>query len=175
LGVARTTQLWHSDSEDLLTVKVYTFLTDVDSFSGALEYIAETHPKGRFAVPVAELWKHSFVQDPTLDRTFQVPHELLFRHVRPDLLRRLEGPAGTVVVFDARGLHRGGHVLRGIRHVAISSHTAPTDAHGRRPPKSRWDAMWTRFKWKTNVKLREPDAEPAVHGAEQGRTVGPVS
>jgi diketogulonate reductase-like aldo/keto reductase len=162
LGVARRQQLWHSDSEDLFTVKVYTFLTDVDGFSGALEYIAESHPKGRFAVRVAELWKHSFVKDPTSAHTFQVPDDLLFRHVRPDLLRRLEGPPGTVVVFDARGLHRGGHVVRGFRQVAISSHTAPNDAHGLRPPGSRWSAVWSRFRWETNVRLREPGAEPAV-------------
>jgi diketogulonate reductase-like aldo/keto reductase len=159
--VPKRTQLWHSDVEDLLTVKVYTFLTDVDAFSGPLEYIAESHPKGRFAVPVAELWKHSFVKDPTFEHRWQVPDDLLFRHVRPDLLRRLEGPAGTVVVFDARGLHRGGHVLRGIRHVAVSSHIAPNGAHGRRPPASRWGAVWSRFRWQTNVRLREPDAEPA--------------
>ena len=158
LDLARRQQLWHSDVEDLLTVKVYTFLTDVDGFSGALEYIAESHPKGRFAVPVAELWKRSFVKDPTPAHTFQVPDELLFRHVRPDLLRRLEGPAGTVVVFDARGLHRGGHVLRGIRQVAISSHIAPITAHPWHPPTSPWSALWSRFQWETNVKLREPDA-----------------
>jgi len=133
----------------------------VDASSGALEYIVESHPKGRFAVPVAELWKHSFVKDPTPVHTFQVPDELLFRHVRPDLLRRLEGPAGTVVVFDARGLHRGGHVLRGIRQVAVSSHTAPNYAHPWRPPASRWSAVWSRFRWETNVRLREPDAKPA--------------
>jgi hypothetical protein len=169
LGVARMQALWHSDSEDLITVKVYTFLTDVDAFSGALEYIAESHPKGRFAVPVAELWKHSFVKDPTPEHTFQVPDDLLFMHVRPDLLRRLEGPAGTVVVFDARGLHRGGHVVGGIRQVAVSSHTAPNDAHGRRAPASRWGALWSPFQWQTNVRLREPDAEPAVHEVEPSR------
>jgi diketogulonate reductase-like aldo/keto reductase len=172
LGVARRQQLWHSDSEDLITVKVYTFLTDVDAFSGGLEYIAESHPKGRFAVPVAELWKHSFVKDPTSEHTFQVPDDLLFMHVRPDLLRRLEGPAGTVVVFDARGLHRGGHVLGGIRQVAVSSHTAPNDAHGRRAPASRWSALWSRFRWQTNVRLREPGAEPAVRDVEPSRDGG---
>ena len=166
LGIARRQQLWHSDVEDLFTLKVYTFLTDVDGFSGALEYIDESHPKGRFAVQVAELWKHSFVQDPTFDFTFQVPDDLLFKHVRPDLLRRLEGPAGTVVVFDARGLHRGGHVVRGVRQVAISSHAAPNDAHGGRPPGSRWSALWSRLQWETNVKLKEPDAdvEPSRNG-----------
>ena len=110
--------------EDLYTVKVYTFLSDVDELSGPLEYIAESHPKGEFAVETAELWKHTFVKDPTPTHSFQVPDELLFKHVRPDLLRNLEGPAGTVLVFDARGLHRGGHVLRGVRQVAVTSHIA---------------------------------------------------
>jgi diketogulonate reductase-like aldo/keto reductase len=169
LGVARRQQLWHSDSEDLITIKVYTFLTDVDAFSGGLEYIAESHPKGRFAVPVAELWKYSFVKDPTVEHTTQVPDDLLFMHVRPDLLRRLEGPAGTVVVFDARGLHRGGHVVGGVRQVAVSSHTAPIEAHPRRPPASRWSALWSRFQWQTNVKLREPEPEPAVRDDQPSR------
>ena len=94
LAGARKQQLWHSDVEDLFTVKAYTFLTDVDEFSGPLDYIAETHPKGRFAVETAELWKHSFVQDPTPAYSFQVPDELLFKHIRPDLLQRLWDPRG---------------------------------------------------------------------------------
>jgi diketogulonate reductase-like aldo/keto reductase len=167
-GVARKQQLWHSDVEDLFTVKAYTFLTDVDDFSGALEYIADSHPKGRFAVQVAELWKHSFIKDPTLEYTYQAPDDLLFRHVRPDLLRRLDGPAGTVVVFDARGLHRGGHVVRGKRQVAVTSHGAPNDAHGRRPPTSRWGAFWARFQWKTNVNLRQPDTDGADEPSREG-------
>jgi len=167
LGVPRRQQLWHSDSEDLITIKVYTFLSDVDAVSGALEYIDESHPKGRFAVAVAELWKRSFVKDPTPDHSFQVPDDLLFEHVRPDLLRRLEGPAGTVVVFDARGLHRGGHVLRGIRQVAITSHTAPMDAHGQRKPASRWSAMLARFQWQTNVTLRGPEGKRGLRDARR--------
>jgi diketogulonate reductase-like aldo/keto reductase len=154
LAGASKQQLWHSDLEDLYTVKAYTFLTDVDDFSGPLDYILETHPKGRFAVQTAELWKRSFVQDPTPAYSFQVPDELLFRHVRPDLLRRLMGPAGTVVVFDARGLHRGGHVLQGLRQVAVTSHTAPNQVHPWRGPRSRWSSLWYPFRWETNVTLR---------------------
>jgi hypothetical protein len=150
----RTQQLWHSDIEDLYTVKVYTFLTDVDDLSGPLEYIAESHPKGQFALDVAKLWKHSFVKDPTPAHSFQVPDELLFRHVRPDLLRKLEGPAGTVIVFDARGLHRGGHVLRGVRQVAVTSHIAPNTAHPWGQRRSGWNALMSRFRWETNVTLR---------------------
>ena len=172
LGVPRRQQLWHSDSEDLITIKVYTFLSDVETVTGALEYIDETHPKGRFAVPTAELWKRSFVKDPTPDYTFQVPDDLLFRHIRPDLLRRLEGPAGTVVVFDARGLHRGGHVLQGIRQVAISSHTAPMDAHGQREPTSRWSSMLSRFQWKTNVTLKGPEGKPGLRDARRAAKPG---
>ena len=116
LAGARRQQLWHSDVEDLFTVKAYTFLTDVDTFSGPLDYIAGTHPKGRFAVETAELWRRSFVQDPTPTYSFQVPDELLFRHIRPDLLQRLAGPparsccstrAGcTAAVMCSRGCAR---------------------------------------------------------------------
>ena len=155
LAGARKQQLWHSDVEDLFTVKAYTFLTDVDEFSGPLDYIAETHPKGRFAVETAELWKHSFVQDPTPAYSFQVPDELLFKHIRPDLLRRLMGPAGTVVLFDARGLHRGGHVLQGLRQVAVTSHTAPNQVHPWRGRTSLWRSLWYPFRWETNVTLRD--------------------
>ena len=91
LAGARKQQLWHSDVEDLFTVKAYTFLTDVDEFSGPLDYIAETHPKGRFAVETAELWKHSFVQDPTPAYSFQAPDELLFKHMP----RPVAAPHGT--------------------------------------------------------------------------------
>jgi diketogulonate reductase-like aldo/keto reductase len=152
---ARKQQLWHSDVEDLFTVKAYTFLTDVDALSGPLDYITGSHPKGPFAVQTAELWKHSFVQDPTPTYSFQVPDELLFRHVRPDLMQRLQGPAGTVVLFDARGLHRGGHVLRGLRQAAVSSHTAPNQIHPWRGDRSAWRSLWYPFRWETNVTLRD--------------------
>ena len=155
LAGARKQQLWHSDVEDLFTVKAYTFLTDVDEFSGPLDYIAETHPKGRFAVETAELWKHTFVQDPTPAYSFQVPDEVLFKHIRPDLLQRLMGPAGTVVLFDARGLHRGGHVLQGLRQVAVTSHTAPNQVHPWRGRRSLWRSLWYPFRWETNVTLRD--------------------
>jgi len=155
LAGASKQQLWHSDLEDLFTVKAYTFLTDVDEFSGPLDYIVETHPKGRFAVETAELWKRSFVQDPTPAYSFQVPDELLFKHVRPDLLERLKGPAGTVVLFDARGLHRGGHVIQGLRQVAVTSHTAPNQVHPWGAPKSWWSSVWYPFRWETNVTLRD--------------------
>ena len=150
----RKQQLWHSDVEDLYTIKSYTFLTDVDSLSGPLEYVAESHPKGRFALETAQLWKYSFVKDPTPAHSFQVPDEMLFRFVRPDLLRTLAGPAGTVVVFDARGLHRGGHVLHGVRQVAVTSHIAPNQAHPWGERTSLWNRLMARFRWETNVTLR---------------------
>ena len=150
----REQQLWHSDVEDYCVVKVYTYLSDViANHDGPLEYMRGTHPFGPLSVDVAKLWRYSFVQDATPLSAHQVTSDMLFGHVSPELLCRLTGRAGTVWIFDARGLHRGGHVLRGQRIVGISTMLAPNQIHPWTPRASPWNLLTFPLRWRTNTAL----------------------
>lgn len=128
------TQNWHVDQEDYYGVKVYIYLSDVDDYSGPLEYFSGTHPKGQWSAEVAQLCAETFVSDGSDDPHYpkfdcQVENGTIFKHVRADLWRQFTGKAGTVVFFDTRGLHRGGHALGSSRKVCYFSYTAPVCIH----------------------------------------------
>ena len=152
----RAQRLWHIDVEDYFVLKVYVFLTAADAFSGPLDYVDSTHPKGRFSSEAARLMKHTFLKSKTDRYDFQVPDELLFRAIRPDAVTRIEASSGDVLIFDARGLHRGGHVLSQTRRVGILTFTGANTIHGTYPPASRWGRICHHLTWKTNVTETRP-------------------
>jgi hypothetical protein len=101
-------QRWHRDPEDLHVVKVFVYFSDVDEDAGPFEYVAgsaEAAPK------IRQGWLGS-VRFPW-NRSRRYPPQ---EHV-DDAIARSEvvtatGAAGTVVLCDTSGLHRGGFVKR---------------------------------------------------------------
>jgi hypothetical protein len=106
---------WHVDVEDLHVVKAFLFLSDVDEEAGPTEFVPGTHPQGAQAVALAE----------QLRRGIALGEEAPLG-TKP---RQLVGKAGTVALFDARALHRGGFGRGKWRAVAFSSYTAPHWVH----------------------------------------------
>ena len=106
---------WHVDFEDLHVVKAFLFLSDVDEAAGPTEFVPGTHPQGEHAVALAE----------QLRRGIPLSDEAPLG-IRPE---RLVGPAGTVALFDARALHRGGFGRGKWRAMAFCSYTAPNWIH----------------------------------------------
>jgi hypothetical protein len=106
---------WHVDVEDLHVVKAFLFLTDVDDDAGPTEYVPGTHPQGPHALALAEQLRRGI---PLSD---DAP-----LGIRPE---RLVGKAGTVALFDARALHRGGFGRGKWRAMAFCSYTAPNWIH----------------------------------------------
>jgi len=106
---------WHVDFEDLHVVKAFLFLTDVEEDSGPTEYVPGTHPHGEHALALAE----------QLRRGIPLEEEAPLG-IRPE---RLVGRAGTVALFDARALHRGGFGRGKWRAMAFCSYTAPNWVH----------------------------------------------
>ncbi len=106
---------WHVDFEDLHVVKAFLFLSDVDEAAGPTEFVPGTHPQGEHAVALAE----------QLRRGIPLSDEAPLG-IRPE---RLVGPAGTVALFDARALHRGGFGRGKWRAMAFCSYTAPHWIH----------------------------------------------
>jgi hypothetical protein len=106
---------WHVDVEDLHVVKAFLFLTDVDEDAGPTEYVPGSHPHGAHAVAIAEALRRGIALDQ------EAP-----LGISPE---RLVGKAGTVALFDARALHRGGFGQGKWRAVAFCSYTAPNWIH----------------------------------------------
>jgi hypothetical protein len=90
-------QRWHRDHIDPHIVKAFTYFSDVDGDAGALEYVRGSAPGG----PYGELWASSKAEH------YPPPGELE-RVVSPSASVRAEGPAGTIVICDTGGFHRGG-------------------------------------------------------------------
>jgi hypothetical protein len=106
---------WHVDLEDLHVVKAFLFLTDVEEESGPTEYVPGTHPNGEHALAFAEELRRGIPLD--CDAPLGIAPE------------RLVARAGTVALFDARALHRGGFGRGGYRAMAFCSYAAPHWVH----------------------------------------------
>jgi hypothetical protein len=90
-------QRWHRDHIDAHIVKAFTYFSDVDGDAGALEYVCGSAAGG----PYGDLWASSKAEH------YPPPGELE-RVVPASASVSAEGPAGTIVICDTGGFHRGG-------------------------------------------------------------------
>jgi hypothetical protein len=93
----RKSQRWHRDHIDAHIVKVFTYFSDVDADSGALEYVRGSAEGG----PYGDLWAWS-------EGEHYPPVGELERLVPPSARVSAGGPSGTIVLCDTGGFHRGG-------------------------------------------------------------------
>lgn len=95
---AISSQRWHRDYDDRTILKAFLYLVDVDVHMGPLEYIRESQPGGRY--------EKVFPQRPPFGAT---PSEGSVERAIPTEQHLVgTGPAGTLLLCDTTGLHRGG-------------------------------------------------------------------
>ncbi len=109
---AETSQLWHRDPEDLKLVKVFIYLEDVEEAQGPFTYIPNTQPFGSRA-PQALKCQAKRVDDERMRRFFS-----------PERWRVCTGPAGTMILADTVGFHRGGKPTTGTRLLVTFTYTS---------------------------------------------------
>jgi hypothetical protein len=95
-GEARSTQLWHRDADDVVNLKAFTYLSDVDEWSGPFAFIPQTHPFGRRRGIAPRAFQPGRIDDPGMAQA-----------VARDDWRVNTGPAGTTVFADTCGYHKG--------------------------------------------------------------------
>ncbi len=90
-------QQWHRDPEDQHVVKVFAYYNDVDEDAGPFEYVPQSVAGKKYG----HLW-------PWDEGTDYPPNEEVDRLIPQSDRVRATGRAGTVIVCDTSGFHRGG-------------------------------------------------------------------
>lgn len=113
----RNAQLWHLDGDDTRQVKVWIHLQDVVPESGPLTVLPASASE-------------EFAQETEYDSSveYRIPDEKVAEFMRPEDLKRFDGPAGTIDFVDtSRCLHFGSRVDEGspIRRVFFAKYVTP--------------------------------------------------
>ena len=105
-------QQWHRDPEDQHVVKVFLYFSDVDEEAGPFEYAKHSAEGGKYG----NLW-------PWGDSETRYPPTEELERVIPEADRLLAtGPAGTLVICDTSGFHRGGYARSKPRVLATQTY-----------------------------------------------------
>lgn len=112
---ATSSQLWHHDPEDLKIIKTFIYLEDVGEDTGPFTYVPGTHPFGANVARAARYENDRRVQDEQISALFP-----------PSTWRVCTGPAGTMIVADTVGFHRGGKPTSGTRLLVTFTYTSGT-------------------------------------------------
>ena len=108
-------QLWHQDKDDEAIVKVFLYLSDVTPETGALTYIPGS------AVRHGQTYRPAASQDSI--GAWRTSDDDMAACVPRSAWRDASGPAGTLLIADTTGWHKGGHVLRDERLVFTCMYT----------------------------------------------------
>jgi Phytanoyl-CoA dioxygenase (PhyH) len=112
---ARESQLWHRDSEDIRMVKAFIYLVDVDETTGPFSYIPRTQAFGELSSRVPVAADMARITDVEMESVLPRRHWLA-----------CTGPAGTMILADPIGYHRGGKPTKGDRILVSFSYTSGT-------------------------------------------------
>ena len=115
-------QQWHRDPEDQNVVKVFLYFTDVDEEAGPFEYVPGSTQGG----PYAEVFPWGD------DESWYPPVEEFERKIPESARLLVTAPAGTIVVCDTSGFHRGGYARSKPRILSTHTYVSPSSTWGRR-------------------------------------------
>jgi hypothetical protein len=104
----KLSQLWHRDYDDSVCLKLFVYLSDVGPESGPFVYAPGTHPHGTRQIAQAD----------------RLGDEEMARIVPADEWVVCTGKAGTVVLADTCGYHKGGKPTAGDRLLWTAQYTS---------------------------------------------------
>ena len=110
-------QRWHRDYNDKHLLKVFLYMSDVDSGAGPFEYVSGSMIGGTRYADVFP-WE-IFGED------LYPPGGELERRIRAADSQLLTGPAGTLILCDTTGFHRGGFALERPRVMGVWNYVSP--------------------------------------------------
>jgi hypothetical protein len=105
-------QRWHRDEpDDRHILKAFIYLRDVPPGAGPLSYVRGSHKAAGRRAQLPATWD---------GYGFRVEDEAIEDHFGRDSIATVPGAAGTVVVTDTRGYHRGGWAVDEERLVMMA-------------------------------------------------------
>jgi len=138
----RSSQLWHRDlHHDHYVLKMFVHLEDVEPGTGPFSYAKGTHGKGD---------RHVRAEGSKDALTYRTLDEDLARVVPRERWVECTGPAGTVVLADTIGYHRGGWARTEDRLVFQAFWTSKAS---RRDYQIRMPAGVDRARWAKDIVL----------------------
>jgi hypothetical protein len=112
---AAVSQLWHRDPEDLRIVKAFIYLSDVTEHSGPFSYIPRTQSFGAAVEQARRCGNTLRPSDAKVSKVFP-----------PSTWKVCTGNAGSMILADTVGFHRGGKPTSGVRILATFTYTSAT-------------------------------------------------
>ena len=113
-NAAVSSQRWHRDYEDSRLLKLFLLLGDVDETMGPFTFVRGSHPLGTFG---------SLFPTSPPDGSYP-PEGAVEQTVPPEAVRMCTGAAGTVVLCETKGLHRGGRTTTRPRIVFTATYAS---------------------------------------------------
>jgi Phytanoyl-CoA dioxygenase (PhyH) len=104
----KLSQLWHRDYDDAINLKLFVYLSDVDERTGPFTFAPGTQPGGPRQLGLKD----------------RVDDDEMATHVPRDEWVVATGPAGTVVLADTCGYHKGGKPVDGERLLWTAQFTS---------------------------------------------------
>jgi hypothetical protein len=145
-------QAWHRDPADLSVLKVFLYLSEVTEDAGPLEYVPYSRRGERFG----HLWRSAVplggARPPALEFEGRIPAGARVRCCHP---------AGTVVLADTAGFHRGGRAVGRARLVATWAYSSQA-------------SLWPR-KFRVQGLDDRPMSVPVRYALLEGRAPSPAS
>jgi hypothetical protein len=129
-------QRWHRDHDDRHLLKAFLYLVDVDETAGPLEFVAASARGGTLADYYP--WHPLVAVYPPADEFEQ--------KVPAEAIRTFTGQAGTLVLCNTSGFHRGGFATAKPRVLATATYCSPASLaalteRNYRVPKGAADAL----------------------------------
>ncbi len=116
-------QRWHRDQEDFKLMKVFILLNDIGEDNGPTEFIKQTQYGGDLEDITYNMTWLDYYKKPTLYKKLKNAYvkrfsRYKFRYQPPkDNFVKAIGSSGTVYFINSNGLHKGGFVKEGQRHL----------------------------------------------------------
>jgi len=112
-GPSLYSQRWHRDPDDKRILKLFLYLRDVNEGNGPLNYIPKTQNGGRFSSTYRQ----------TMHTSIYPGDAEVAERFSKEQVKVITGRAGTLVLCDTTGLHRGGHPTHDLRVLFHSVYT----------------------------------------------------
>lgn len=113
---AKGSQLWHRDQEDKSILKCFAYFSDINEFSGALQYVptSATNANGKYSAIYP------------FPATSGYPGgNFISEKVKADDITIASGQIGTLYFVDTNGFHKGGLVKEHTRYIGAATYLRP--------------------------------------------------